>query len=453
MKTSCALMIALFCGAANFLPAQDLGNQPADVQPSTETIVYPIREGLPRDLASLLMELYPDSQIAAIQEHNVLLIRAAAASRDELMGVLTKLDRPKQTLVLHAYLLRSHGSPLSVEETAGLSGSRDEVLGRIADLQKRDQLSIENRIEITTIEDQEAMVQIGKQIPVVSGTSITSSRGRTNSYRQIATGTILSVKARTTPDDLIVMEINFEKSDVDYPAASTEDAAATPAEVSTLTHQTTVQFADGHAVLAGTLVGKPVASSGHSYLVVTASIRNGSATPRSVAQRVKESIQAGGILSRRESRFPAAAPRISGQSPSERFDALARALFDEADRDGNGLLSGEELDKRGVGIHAADSVRRKGISFADYMKLLVEQRRVKRPAEADVEPAAKAGENSIQARVLAYATKVLSKYDTDGDGKLDAMECGKMSKDPFDADADKDGFVNALELAQWYSKR
>ena len=60
---------------------------------------------------------------------------------------------------------------------------------------------------------------------------------------------------------------------------------------------------------------------------------------------------------------------------------------------------------------------------------------------------------ALDARYLAYFTKMLQKYDLDKDGKLNAEEWGRMSKDPSKADTNKDGFVTAEELAVWGRKK
>ena len=62
------------------------------------------------------------------------------------------------------------------------------------------------------------------------------------------------------------------------------------------------------------------------------------------------------------------------------------------------------------------------------------------------------GRSGLDARYLAYYTKVVAKYDVDRDGKLNADEWGKMSKDPSAADADKDGLITPQELSDFGRK-
>ncbi|MBI2481311.1 MAG: hypothetical protein HYV60_22515 [Planctomycetia bacterium] len=59
----------------------------------------------------------------------------------------------------------------------------------------------------------------------------------------------------------------------------------------------------------------------------------------------------------------------------------------------------------------------------------------------------------IDPRYVAYYQKLLSKYDTNGDGALVAGEYKAMSKDPSAADSDGDGRISVNELAAWSMKK
>lgn len=59
----------------------------------------------------------------------------------------------------------------------------------------------------------------------------------------------------------------------------------------------------------------------------------------------------------------------------------------------------------------------------------------------------------IDPRYVAYYQKLLSKYDTNGDGALVADEYKTMSKDPSAADTDGDGRISVNELAVWSMKK
>lgn len=75
----------------------------------------------------------------------------------------------------------------------------------------------------------------------------------------------------------------------------------------------------------------------------------------------------------------------------------------------------------------------------------------KRNADDQVQAASRS--SGVDARYLAYYQKLLEKYDSSGDGWLTADEWSKMSKDPAEADTDKDGQITILELAKWSIKK
>ncbi len=73
---------------------------------------------------------------------------------------------------------------------------------------------------------------------------------------------------------------------------------------------------------------------------------------------------------------------------------------------------------------------------------------------ATSQPAAASGETpQIDPRYVVYYQKLLSKYDTNGDGALVVSEWQTMSKDPSAADTDGDGRISVNELAVWSTKR
>lgn len=468
MRQICVVAtVALFCASNLFA---QFGGQPSAQK--TETIVYPVRAVPANDLAESLMTLYHNHQIIALDESNVLVIRVDADSRDEMIHVLEQLDRPKRTVLVHAYLLKSHGAPLSPEETAGLSGSSDEVLKRIASLQQADQLAVENRIEMTTLENLPASVQTGGNHPVLTGTTVSGSRGRANSYAHVQTGTMFTVTSRVTPDDEIVMTLDFTKSQLDRERDANDDDAPARSFISTLTHQSTVQLADGDALLAGTMVGKPEASTGHSYLVITARLR-GSVASRTASRESNRtqdardrraeffrSQRAGGASGGFSGRGGFPGGGFGGRPPADMVSQIARGAFERADRDRDGVLSGDELKTPGTPADKADADENGEVTF-DELKTYISKQMDRRTAKdaatkPEPEPARQGRDESksnLDRRYLQYYSRLLTKYDTNGDGKLNAEEWATMSKDPSAADTDEDGLITVEELTKWSLKK
>ncbi len=55
---------------------------------------------------------------------------------------------------------------------------------------------------------------------------------------------------------------------------------------------------------------------------------------------------------------------------------------------------------------------------------------------------------TVPIKVLRYAQRLVSKYDTDGDGDLSAAESSLMNGTPEQADENRDGLISVQEMAQ-----
>ena len=108
------LGVCWFCFGPGLLNAQN-----------AQTIVYPVQAVRASFLVESLASVFPDADVTAQAEGRIVLIRAEASSCGEIVRVLELLDRPERSIVIHAYLLMSHGVPLTPEETTGLSGERN----------------------------------------------------------------------------------------------------------------------------------------------------------------------------------------------------------------------------------------------------------------------------------------------------------------------------------------
>ena len=299
---------------------------------------------------------------------------------------------------------------------------------------------------MTTLENSPAIVHADANRPVLTATAVSGSRGRTNNDAHVQTGTMFKVQAHVTSDHEIVMVMEFETSELVRGAEADNDNAAGRSSVCTLTHQSTVQLASGDALLVCTMVSKPSATSGHSYLVVTARLRDTPAE-RSVAQQLRLR-RSGGVFG-------------FGERPTaELVERIVRDSFQRADRDGNGILSGDELDTPTTGADKADTDESGEVTFEEFKKHISARVRPgdsANPSE-EMQPTlrsqqSKKRSSSLDQRYLMYSSAVIKKYDLDGDSKLSPDEWSEMSNDPSAADKNKDGFITALELTAWSRRK
>lgn len=89
------------------------------------------------------------------------------------------------------------------------SNSVNILLRALAAKYKTDILS---RPQIRTIDNSEALIQIGQQVPVVDGVNVTAVGSANPIIRQDRAGIILRVTPRTSPDGLIQIRVEAEKS-------------------------------------------------------------------------------------------------------------------------------------------------------------------------------------------------------------------------------------------------
>lgn len=142
-----------------------------------------------------------------------------------------------------------------------LSASSDSVSALIRALQESRRLDVLSRPQVMTLDNQPAFIQVGQRVPRITGTTI-------NQFSQVNTidlenvGLILGVTPRISPEGMVVMEIDAEKSNLGPDAegipisiSSTGDVIRSP-RINTTRAQTTVSAADGQTIILGGLITK-----------------------------------------------------------------------------------------------------------------------------------------------------------------------------------------------------
>ncbi|MEX0866105.1 MAG: secretin N-terminal domain-containing protein, partial [Pirellulales bacterium] len=142
-----------------------------------------------------------------------------------------------------------------------LSASSDAVNVLVRALQDDRRLDILSRPQVMTLDNQPAFVQIGARVPRITSTQLTDN-GTINNTVLENVGILLGVTPRISPQGLIVMEIDAEKSEVGPEAEgipisinSNGDVIRSP-QIRTITAQTTVSARNGQTVILGGLISK-----------------------------------------------------------------------------------------------------------------------------------------------------------------------------------------------------
>jgi type II secretion system protein D len=141
-----------------------------------------------------------------------------------------------------------------------LSASSESVSILIRALQQSRRAQILSRPQIQTMDNQPAFVQVGSRVPRVQGSTLTAT-GSTQNVQDVNVGIILGVTPRVTPDGMVVMEIDAEKSEVGPPETAvlipTGDGGVVPSpQILTNLAQTTITARSGQTVILGGLISR-----------------------------------------------------------------------------------------------------------------------------------------------------------------------------------------------------
>ncbi len=140
-----------------------------------------------------------------------------------------------------------------------LSASSENVSVLLRAMNQTQSMEILSRPQIMTLDNQPAFIQVGQRVPMISGTSI-NQVGQVNTVTMENVGLILGVTPRISPEGMVVMEIDAEKSEVG-PAidgipisVSASGAVVRSPRINITTAQTTVSAASGQTIVIGGLI-------------------------------------------------------------------------------------------------------------------------------------------------------------------------------------------------------
>ncbi|MEX2114074.1 MAG: secretin N-terminal domain-containing protein [Pirellulales bacterium] len=128
-------------------------------------------------------------------------------------------------------------------------------------LQQNQRLEVLSRPQVMTIDNQPAFIQVGQKVPLITNV-IVNQIGQTNTVEMDNVGLILGVTPRISPDGMVVMEIDAEKSEVAPEAEgipvsiSASGAVVRAPRINITTAQTTISTATGETIVLGGLITK-----------------------------------------------------------------------------------------------------------------------------------------------------------------------------------------------------
>ncbi|MAI70094.1 MAG: hypothetical protein CMM01_04205 [Rhodopirellula sp.] len=144
-----------------------------------------------------------------------------------------------------------------------LSGGSDSVNFLLRALASKRNVSILSRPQIRTVHNKPAKIQIGQEVPVVDGVTITAVGNANPVIRQSDAGIILEVTPRISPDGTVVVDVNAEKSSYRSGPGSgvpiftdATSGSVIEAPIKDLTKADgTVSVQDGQTIVLGGMIG------------------------------------------------------------------------------------------------------------------------------------------------------------------------------------------------------
>lgn len=201
-------------------------------------------------------------------------------------------DDAQQQLVAVRVAILESGASLPLKEATNLSAADlDEF---VAKLKGAGNLRSYQYFTLSSLENQQAMIQFGQEENVISGQAFSSARGGgpggfssggsssnfgrvSNVYQREQTGSIVSVVSRVREDGQIIVELGVNSTRLQ--AAKSAQTSADPADVAaqinppqktTLTFQTTVLLSPGVATVIAAGGNDDARDSSRDYIIVSA---------------------------------------------------------------------------------------------------------------------------------------------------------------------------------------
>lgn len=182
-----------------------------------------------KDIAKTLESVFGDEsdlQIISDTESNTLMLRGSEEILNRSIRLLQQLDAPPRMITLNV--------EISVVGD-GDTGTQNKLL---------------DELRLTTLEDNEALLQFGEQRAVQSGTQQIPGRPGSRSFRSVETGTLVRARPRVMGESIVV-ELQVEKSWLDVSAgekdAESEEKGSDQPETFTTTLQTTLILKAGES--------------------------------------------------------------------------------------------------------------------------------------------------------------------------------------------------------------
>lgn len=273
-------------------------------------------------------------------------------------------EPPRHSVRVEVLLVSSDGS-LDQEDRQRLSGKTSEVMSSLRKLVADEKAMIVNHAELTTLEEQSAMLQIGETVAVRSGAMRGPTGRSTNSYTNMSIGTLIKVMTKVV-DDHVIVEFDFSKSDLDR--VEGDDESDRPEGTSQLTYQSTLRVKNGEAQLSGRMMSSGFETYTSSQLIVAVEILGSREVGQTTRFQTFPRPSARSRAADRGSNGPSQDRGSTQLPPVEIRERIAESMFARADRNDDDMISEDELS----GLNPRNDDAELPLARATYVDWFVE---------------------------------------------------------------------------------
>jgi type II secretory pathway component GspD/PulD (secretin) len=199
----------------------------------------------PRDVPTKQAVIVPDAV------GNSIVVSGPPEAVEEIGQLIETLDHPAAMVRLEVVIVETPAEPSDAVATKDSGGEKPRVVPKPA------QMEVLIRGELTTLDNQQAFLQVGRRESRLVGVAI-NAMGRANSIEREDVGTIVRLTPRVGPDRAVTLELTVEDSRLGpaeegiVVAIDKEGQETRTPNTETLMFQSTVCIPDGETVtLAG----------------------------------------------------------------------------------------------------------------------------------------------------------------------------------------------------------
>jgi len=134
-----------------------------------------------------------------------------------------------------------------------ISASSENISLLLRALKAQGRLTVLSRPQIQTVDNQEAFIQVGQQVPLVTSSVITTQGTIINPVDYQDVGIILLVLPKINPDGTVLMRVDPQVSDLSPERVQISEDTFAPV-INTTRAETTISAMDGQTVIIGGLI-------------------------------------------------------------------------------------------------------------------------------------------------------------------------------------------------------